>query len=115
MHGTSQKWSVTIFYLMGNVHTHLVEQYILQWIIKKGVSSLSDLCLTGNMDDLLDDTTGLVSTCLLHEPDDSPDDVSNESSEDEDSDEIIIVFCAVRTSSSSIIVSIRTRSSSLIA
>ena len=63
------------------------------------------------MDDLLDDITGLVGICLLPEPDDSTDDIPNNSSEDEDSDEIIIVFCAIRTHSSSLIASIRTCSS----
>ena len=69
----------------------------------KGVSSLSDLCLAGNLDDLLYDITGLVVICLLPEPYDSTDDDYNESSEDEDSDEIIIVFCDIRTRSSSLI------------
>ena len=59
------------------------------------------------MDDLLDDIT-------VSEPYHSTDNVSNESYEDEDSDEIIIVFCAIRTSSSSLIAYIRTRYSSLI-
>ena len=36
------------------------------------------------MDDLLDDITGLVGICLLPEPDDSSDNVSNDSSEDKD-------------------------------
>ena len=58
------------------------------------------------MDDLLDEITGLVGICLLPEPDYSTDDVSNKSSEDEDSDKIIIVFCAIWTHSSSLIVSI---------
>ena len=68
-----------------------------------------------NVDDLLDDITGLVVICLLPEPDDSTDNVSNESYEDEDSDEIIIVFCAIWTCSSSLITSIWTRFPSLIA
>ena len=67
------------------------------------------------MDDLLDGVTGLVGICLLPEPDDSTDDVSNESSEDKDSDENIIVSCAIRTCSSYLIASIRTCSSSIIA
>ena len=67
------------------------------------------------MDDLLDEITGLVGICLLPEPDYSTDNVSNESSEDDDSDEIIIVLCAIRTHSSSLIASIRTNYSSLIA
>ena len=62
----------------------------------------------------INDITGLVGICLLPEPDDSTDDVSNESSEEEDSDKIIIVFCAIQTQSYSLIASIRTRSSSLI-
>ena len=64
------------------------------------------------MDDLLDEITGLVGIFLLPEPDDSIDDVSNKSSEDEDSDKIIIVLCAIRTRSCSLITSIRTHSSS---
>ena len=68
-----------------------------------------------NVDDLLDDITGLVVICLLPEPDDSTDNVSNESYEKDDSDEIIILFCTIKTYSSSLIVSIRTHSSSLIA
>ena len=67
------------------------------------------------MDGLLDDTTGLVSIFLLPEPDDSIDNVSNESSEDKDSEKFIIVFCAIWTRSSSLIISIHTCSSSLIA
>ena len=46
------------------------------------VSSLSDLCLAGNVDDLLDDVTGLVDFCLVTASDDSSNDVSDESSED---------------------------------
>ena len=72
----------------------------------KGVSSLSDLFLAGNVDDLLYDITGLFVILLLPEPDDSTDNVSNESSENEDSDKIIIVFCAIRTRSFSLIASI---------
>ena len=59
------------------------------------------------MDDLLDEITGLVGICLLPEPADLTDDVSNESSEDNDSDKIIIVFCAIWKGSSSRIASIR--------
>ena len=44
----------------------------------KGVSSLSHLCLYGNVDDLLYDVTGLVGFCLAPESDESSDDVSNE-------------------------------------
>ena len=58
------------------------------------------------MDDLLDEITDLVGICLLPKPDYSTEDVSNESSEDEDSDEIIIVFCVIQTRSSSLIASI---------
>ena len=57
------------------------------------------------MDDLLDEITGLVGIFLLLESDESSDDVSNKSSKDEDSDEIIIVFCAIRTRSFPLIVS----------
>ena len=53
------------------------------------------------MDDLLDEITGMIGICLVPETDYSTDDVSNESSEDKDSDEIII-FHAIRTSSSSL-------------
>ena len=59
----------------------------------KGVSSLSDPCLAGNVDDLLDDVTGLVVFFLVPESDDSSDYVSNDSSdddEDEASGEILI-------------------------
>ena len=42
------------------------------------------------MDALLDEVTGLDSICLLPEPDYSSYDLSNKSSEDEDSEEIII-------------------------
>ena len=48
------------------------------WGCFKGVSSLSDLCLAGNVDDLLDDVTGFVGTCLVPESYESSDDVSKE-------------------------------------
>ena len=67
------------------------------------------------MDDLLDDITGLVGICLISEPDDSTEKFSNESSEDEDSYEIMIIFCAIQTRSSYLIAYIRTRYSFLIA
>ena len=54
--------------------------------------------LAVNVDDLLDDITGLVSFCLVTKSDESSDDVYDESSEDdedEESDEISIYFCAV--------------------
>ena len=54
------------------------------------------------MDYLLDYINGLVRICLLSEPDYSTDNISNESYEDKDSDEIIILFCVIRTSSSSL-------------
>ena len=60
------------------------------------------------MDNLLNNITGLVGICLLSEPDDSTDDVSNESYEDKDSEEIIIVFGVIRTRSFSLIAYIRT-------
>ena len=63
------------------------------WVSFKGVSSLSDLCLAGNVDDLLYEVTGLVGFCLVLESDESSDDVSNDSSEeneDKESDEISI-------------------------
>ena len=46
-----------------------------------GVSSLSYLRLAGNVDDLLDDVTGLVGFCLVPELDESSDDISDESYE----------------------------------
>ena len=52
------------------------------WRCFKGVSSLSDLCLAWNVDDLLDDVTGLVGFFLVPESDESYKDVSNESSND---------------------------------
>ena len=58
------------------------------------------------MDDLLDEITSLVGICLLPEPDDPIGHVPNESSEEEDSDKIIIVFCAIWTRYSSLIASI---------
>ena len=67
------------------------------------------------MDDLLYEITNLVGICLIPESDESSDNVSNESSEYEDSDEIIIVFCAIRTRYSSLIASIRTSSYFIIA
>ena len=57
------------------------------------------------MDDLLDEITGLVGIYLLSEPDDLIDYVSNKSYEDEDSGEITIVLCAIRTRSYSLIAS----------
>ena len=53
------------------------------WGCFKGVSSLSDLRLAGNVDDLLDDVNGLVGFCLVPESDDSSYDASDESSEDD--------------------------------
>ena len=44
------------------------------------------------MHDLLDDITSLVGICLLPEPDDSTDNVSNESFEEKDSEKYIIAF-----------------------
>ena len=67
----------------------------------KGVSTLSYFCLSRNVDDLLDEVTGLVGLSLLPESDESSNDVSKESSEDEDSYEIIIILCAIQTCSSS--------------
>ena len=56
------------------------------WGCFKGVSSLSEFCLAGNVDDLLDDVTGLVGFYLVSESDESSDNVSNESSEDDEDD-----------------------------
>ena len=56
------------------------------WWVLFGVSSLSDLCLAGNVVALLDEVTGLYGIGLLPVPDDSSYGVSNESYEDEDSD-----------------------------
>ena len=81
----------------------------------KGVSSVSELCLARNMDGLLDDITSFVGIGLLPEPYDSSYDVYNKSSEDEDSDEFLIVLCSIQTRYSSFIASIRTSYSSLIA
>ena len=67
------------------------------------------------MDDLLNDVTVLVGICLLPESDESSDNVSNKSSEDEDSDEITIVFYAIWTHSYSLIASIQTHYSSILA
>ena len=53
----------------------------------KGVFSLLDLCLAGNVDDLLDDFTGLFNICLVPESDESSDGVSNETSEDDEDKE----------------------------
>ena len=53
------------------------------WGSFKGVSSLLDLCLAVNVDDLLDDVTGLISFFLVPESDDSSDNVYNELSEDD--------------------------------
>ena len=58
------------------------------------------------MDDLLDDITGLVGICLAPELDESSDDVSNDSSEDDELEKITIVFCAIRTRSCYLIVSL---------
>ena len=67
------------------------------------------------MDDLLNYITSLVVISVLLEPNNLSDDVSNESSEDEDSDNIIIVFFAIQTRSSSLIESIMACYSSLLA
>ena len=57
------------------------------WNCSKGVYSLSDLCLAGNVDDLLYDVTGLIGFCLVPESDESSDDVFNESYEDDEDEE----------------------------
>ena len=57
----------------------------------KGVSSLSDLCLSENVDDLLDEFNGLVCFCPLPESYESSEYVSNklsEEDEDKESDKI---------------------------
>ena len=72
------------------------------WVYFKSVSSLSDLHLAKNVDDLLHDITGLVGFCLVLELYESSNNVSDESSEDnedEESDKISIYFCAVWTRS----------------
>ena len=72
------------------------------WGCFKGVSSLSDLCLSKNVDVLLDEVTVLVGFCLLPESDESSDDVSDKSSDDDEDkelDEISIYFCAALTRS----------------
>ena len=67
------------------------------------------------MDDLLGYITGFVGICLIPEPYYPIDDVSNKSSEEEDSDEMIIVLCDIRKRTSSVIASKQTLYSSLIA
>ena len=57
------------------------------WGCFKGVSSLSDLCITENVDDLLYDFTGLIGFCLVPESDGSSDDISNESYEEDEDEE----------------------------
>ena len=57
------------------------------WGCFKDVSSLSDLYLAGNVDDLLYYVTGLVGCCLVPESYESPDDVSKNLSEDDEEDE----------------------------
>ena len=57
------------------------------WGCFKSVSSISDLRLTGNVDDLLDDVTGLVGSYLVPKSDESSGDVSNDSSEDDKDEE----------------------------
>ena len=64
------------------------------------------------MNGLLYDITGLVGIFPLPESDDSSENVSNESSEDKDSEKNIIV-CAIWTSSPSLVAYIRIRYSSL--
>ena len=54
------------------------------WGCFKVVSTLSDFCLAGNFDDLLDDVTGLVGISLLTDPSESLDDVYNESTENKE-------------------------------
>ena len=79
------------------------------WGCFKGVYSLSDLSLDGNVDDLLDDVTGLFGFCLVTESYESSNDVSDELSEDDEdkkSDEISIYLCAVWTRSCSFVCSI---------
>ena len=53
------------------------------------------------MDDLLDDVTVLVGFYFAPESDKSSDNVSNNSSEDEESNKISIYFCAIRRRSCS--------------
>ena len=58
-----------------------------------GVSSLSVLHFSGNVDDLLDKVNGLVGFFPVPESDESSDDISNESSEeneDKEPDRILI-------------------------
>ena len=61
------------------------------WGCFKGVSSLSNMFLARHIDNVLEDITGLVGICLLSEPDYSWEYISNEKSEYEDSDKIIVV------------------------
>ena len=87
----------------------------IRWVIQRCFQRVIWWQWGQHVDDLLDDITSLVGICLIPEPDDSTDDASNESCEDKDSDEIIIVLCAIRTRSSSLVASIRTHYYSLIA
>ena len=71
--------------IISNVSCFDVKSY---WLGRfKDVSSVSDLCLSGNMVDLLDEFTGFFYSCLEPEPGESLDDVSNESSEDDEDEE----------------------------
>ena len=54
------------------------------WGFFKDVSSLPDLGLAGKMDDTLDDLTGIVVFFLVHKSDKSMDNVSDDSSEDDE-------------------------------
>ena len=70
------------------------------WGRFKGFYSISDSCLAWNLDDLLDNVTGSVGIRLAPKSDESSNDFSNESSEDDENEEldkIRIVFCAIRT------------------
>ena len=54
----------------------------------------------------LDEVTVLVGICFFPKSDEYLNDVSDKSSEDEESDKITIVFCAIRTRSFSFIASL---------
>ena len=57
-------------------------------VVSRVFSSLSYLRLAGNVDDLLDDITGLVDFCLVPESDQSSDDIYHNSSEDDEEKEL---------------------------
>ena len=118
-----QRNKIKTKFMLLNIYLNVVCQVLcwflpctrIRWVIWRCFWRIISWRWGQHVDDLLDEITILVGIFLLPEPDDSTYDVSNESYEDEDSDNIIIVFCAIRTRSYSLIASIQTRFSSLIA